>query len=219
MVWGYCRDACGIMQSSMKSEERWTKWSRPEQANYFRELRPYTVASVLLIVAGAIFGIVIAIFSPEIAGARSEALKEFSRLFLGLSKPYLALAIFLNNSLKTLAVVVLGIFAGLLPLVFLLVNGYVLGLVLHASLQSKGLSVFFLAVAPHGLFELPAILLGTSIGLMLGARVLSHFFGKREGSLGNDLARGLRFFVTVIVPMLLLAALIEAFVTSALASK
>jgi len=215
----YCRDACGIMQSSMKSEERWTKWSRPEQANYFRELKPFMVASVLLIVAGAIFGIVSSMYFPEIAGARSEAIKEFSRLFLGLSKPYLALAIFLNNALKTLAVIVLGIFAGLLPLVFLLVNGYVLGLVLHVSLQSKGLSVFFLAVAPHGVFELPAILLGTSIGLMLGALSLRRFFGKGEGSLGNDLARGLRFFVTVIVPMLLLAALIEAFVTSALASK
>jgi stage II sporulation protein M len=219
MALEYCRDACGIMQSSMKSEERWTKWSRPEQGNYFRELKPYMVASVLLIVAGAIFGIVSSMHFPEIAGARSEALKEFSRLFLGLSKPYLALAIFLNNSLKTLVVIVLGIFAGLLPLVFLLVNGYVLGLVSYASLQSKGLSVFFLAVAPHGLFELPAILLGTSIGLMLGARAIQQMLGSEERALGREVARGLRFFFIVIVPMLLLAALIEAFVSSALASK
>jgi stage II sporulation protein M len=219
MALEYCRDACGIMQSSMKSEERWTKWSRPEQGNYFRELKPYMVASLLLIVAGAIFGIVSSMHFPEIAGARSEALKEFSRLFLGLSKPYLALAIFLNNSLKTLVVIVLGIFAGLLPLVFLLVNGYVLGLVSYASLQSKGLSVFFLAVAPHGLFELPAILLGTSIGLMLGARAIQQMLGSEERALGREVARGLRFFFIVIVPMLLLAALIEAFVSSALASK
>jgi len=99
------------------------------------------------------------------------------------------------------------------------VNGYVLGLVLHASLQSKGLSVFFLAIGPHGVFELPAILLGTSIGLMLGARAIKQMLGREERALGREVARGLRFFVTVIVPMLLLAALIEAFVTSALASK
>ena len=219
MALEYCRDACGIMQSSMKSEERWTKWSRPEQANYFRELKPFMVASVLLIVAGAIFGIVSSISSPEIAGARSEAIKEFSRLFLGLSKPYLALAIFLNNGLKTLAVIVLGTFGGILPLIFLLVNGYVLGLVLHASLQSRGLFVFFLAIAPHGVFELPAILLGTSIGLMLGARAIKQMLGREERALGREVARGLRFFVTVIVPLLLVAALIEAFVTSAAVSK
>lgn len=219
MAWEYSRDVYGIMRRPMGSEDRRTKWSRPEQADYFRGLKPYMVASVLLIVAGAIFGIVSSRYSPEIAGVRSEALKEFSRLFLGLSKPYLALAIFLNNGLKTLAVIVLGTFGGILPLIFLLVNGYVLGLVLHASLQSRGLFVFFLAIAPHGLFELPAILLGTSIGLRLGAQAIRRLLGKEEIALGREVARGLRFFVTVIVPMLLLAALIEAFVTSPLASK
>ena len=203
----------------MKSEDGWTKWSKEEQLRYFRELKPYMIASVLLIIAGAIFGYASSTYAPEVAATRTEALKEFTRLFRGLPKPFLALVIFLNNGLKTLAVIAFGTFAGILPLIFLLANGYVLGLVLHASLESKGLLVFLLAIAPHGLFELPAILLGTSIGLMLGAHAIQRMFGREEKAMGREAARGLRFFVAVIVPILLLAALIETFITSVAVAK
>jgi hypothetical protein len=81
-------------------------WSRQEQSHYFRELIPYLVASVLLIVAGAGLGIISSTDTPKLSGARGEALGEFAKLFLELPKPYLALAIFFNNSLKTLAVIV-----------------------------------------------------------------------------------------------------------------
>jgi len=194
-------------------------WSRGEQARYLRELAPYFVASVLVLLAGTAGGIAASTYTPSLSAPRMETLREFTRLFLGLPKPYLALAIFLNNGLKTLAVVVLGTFAGILPLIFLLVNGYVLGLVLHSSMESGGLPAFFLAVAPHGTIELPAILLGTSIGLMLGVHGIKRAFGKEEKPLGPEVARGLRFFLIVIVPLLLLAALIEAFITAAITSK
>jgi stage II sporulation protein M len=190
-----------------------------ELLRYLRELGPYFVASVLLLLAGAACGIATSTYAPRLSAGRTEALREFTRLFLGLPKPYLALAIFLNNGLKTLAVVVLGAFGGILPLIFLLVNGYVLGIVLHASLRTGALPAFFLALAPHGLFELPAILLGTSIGLMLGVHGIKRAFGKEERPLGPEVARGLRFFLIVILPLLFLAALIEAFITAAMAAK
>jgi stage II sporulation protein M len=196
-----------------------TGWSSREQARYLRQLGPYFVASILLLLAGAAYGAATSAYAPRLSAPRAEALREFTRLFLGLPKPYLALAIFLNNGLKTLAVCVLGTFAGILPLIFLLVNGYVLGLVLHASIESRGLPAFFLAIAPHGMIELPAILLGTSTGLMLGVHGIKRAFGKEKRPLGAEIARGLRFFSIVIVPLLLLAALIEAFITAAITSK
>jgi stage II sporulation protein M len=190
-----------------------------ELSRYFRQLGPYFVASVLLLLAGAACGIATSTYAPRLSPGRAEALREFTRLFLGLPKPYLALAIFLNNGLKTLAVVVLGAFGGILPLIFLLVNGYVLGTVLHASIRSGALPAFFLAIAPHGLIELPAILLGTSVGLMLGVHAIKRMVGKEERPLGPEVARGLRFFLIVILPLLFLAALVEAFITAGLTSK
>jgi stage II sporulation protein M len=194
-------------------------WSRQEQSHYFRELIPYLVASVLLIVAGAGLGIISSTDTPKLSGARGEALGEFAKLFLGLPKPYLALAIFLNNSLKTLAVIVGGPLAGILPLVFLLVNGYVLGLVVHMSIRSEGVLAALLSIVPHGVLELPAILLGTSIGLMLGVHGIKRLFGKGERTLSAELWRGVRFFLIIILPLLLLSAFIEAFITSVAVSK
>ncbi|HEY2986135.1 MAG TPA: stage II sporulation protein M [Candidatus Binatia bacterium] len=194
-------------------------WTTQEQARYLRELKPYFIASVLLILAGAACGVASSIHIPAFSGPFGESLREFAKGFLGLPRPYLALAIFLNNSLKTLAVIVAGVLGGILPLVFLLGNGFALGIVFYASLASKGLPTFFLSITPHGLFELPAILLGSSIGLMLGVRAIKRLFGNGGTTIGEDFRRGLRFYVVVIMPLLLLAAFIEAFVTASLASK
>jgi len=131
----------------------------------------------------------------------------------------LAAAIFLNNGLKTLAVIVVGTLGGILPLVFLLVNGYVLGIVLDVTIRSEGALAAFLAVAPHGALELPAILLGTSIGLMVGVRAVKRLFGKGERTIPDELARALRFFLIIIVPLLLLSAFIEAFITPSAVSR
>jgi stage II sporulation protein M len=203
----------------MKSEGGWRMWSRQEQSHYFRELIPYLVASVLLILAGAGLGILSSTATPKLSSARAEVLGDFAKLFLELPKPYLALAIFLNNGLKTLAVIIIGPLAGVLPLIFLLVNGYVLGFVLHMAVQSEGLLAAVVSIVPHGILELPAILLGTSIGLMLGVEGLKRLFGKGKNTLSAELGRGVRFFLVIILPLLLLSAFIEAFITSVAVSK
>ena len=203
----------------MKTDGGRTIWSSQEQSRYLRELRPYFIASVLLILAGMVCGVATSTYAPKLSSAPGEALQEFGKLFLGLSKPYLAAAIFLNNGLKTLAVIVVGTLGGILPLVFLLVNGYVLGIVLDVTIRSEGALAAFLAVAPHGALELPAILLGTSIGLMVGVRAVKRLFGKGERTVPDELARALRFFLIIIVPLLLLSAFIEAFITPSAVSR
>ncbi|HEY1373814.1 MAG TPA: stage II sporulation protein M [Candidatus Binatia bacterium] len=190
-----------------------------EQRNYIRELAPYLLASVVLLLAGAVVGVAMAERAPDISSMRREALSEFVSLFRGLPAPLLALAIFLNNAVKTLVVIVAGVFAGILPLVFLLINGYVLGIVFHATVHTEGLWAFVVAVAPHGVLELPAVLLGTSIGLMMGAAAIRKFIRKQNIELSSQLARGMRFFATVIVPLLVVSALIEAFITAPLSGK
>jgi stage II sporulation protein M len=194
-------------------------WSWRAQREYIRELAPYLLASTGLLIAGALLGVAIAARAPDISGARREALGEFVGFFAALPTPLLALAIFLNNAVKTLVVILAGVLAGILPLVFLLINGYVLGIVFHATLQTKGLWAFLIAVVPHGVLELPAVLLGTSIGLMMGARAIRRFIKKENIEISPQLARGVRFFATVIVPLLVVSALIEAFITAPLSGK
>jgi stage II sporulation protein M len=70
-----------------------------------------------------------------------------------------------------------------------------------------------MTIAPHGILELPAILLGTSIGLRLGTQAWRRLAGKADKTLLAELGDGLRIYFTVIVPLLLVAAAIEVYVT------
>lgn len=183
-------------------------------SRYLKELTPYLIASVLLIGTGTASGILTAAHAPNLAVAIRQPFESFAKTLIGLPKLYLLLFIFLNNALKVLLVIVLGPLLGIVPMVFLLINGYMIGILLNLSLHSQGLLRSFLAVAPHGLLEIPAVLLGTSVGLMLGAHATRRLFGKPETTLGYDLGEALKFFTIMIVPLLFIAAFVEAFLTA-----
>jgi stage II sporulation protein M len=183
---------------------------------YLRELRPFLLASVIFFAVGLAFGVAVANRFPGLADHFGDSITGFLQTFRGLPKPQLAVAIFLNNSVKTLAAILLGLAIGIVPALFLVVNGVVLGVVFFLSTHSRGVWPSLLAILPHGVIELAAVFLGTAIGLMLGDLVLKRLLRKSAAKIRPALGRALRFFALVIVPMLLLAALIEAFVTTAL---
>ncbi len=190
--------------------------NRHQRCAYFRELRPFLIASLIFFAVGLTFGVAIASHYPGLADHFGDSITGFLKTFRGLPKPQLAVAIFLNNSVKTLAAILLGLAIGIVPALFLVVNGVVLGVVFFLSSHSRGVWPSLLAILPHGILELAAVFLGTAIGLMLGDHVLKRILKKSEAKIKTELGRALRFFAIVIVPMLLIAALIEAFVTTAL---
>ena len=180
-------------------------------------LRPYGMASIVLFALGALGGGLAVILYPETAAHLQDLLKQFAKMFQGMPKLKLAAAIFLNNSLKTLLAILLGPLLGLVPVIFLIVNGAILGAVIPVAVESKGLWISIMTIIPHGIFELPAIFLGTSIGLKLGLHPFRRLAGKADTTVLSELGHGLRLFFSVILPLLLLAATIEVFVTPFLA--
>ncbi|MHA0857720.1 stage II sporulation protein M [Paenibacillus sp. CMAA1364] len=81
--------------------------------------------------------------------------------------------IFLNNSIKSVLVIFFGMFLGILPIVFLMINGMVLGyLVHHLSLQGENMfDVIVKGLLPHGIIEIPIIIIACAFGLRLGMMV------------------------------------------------
>jgi stage II sporulation protein M len=191
----------------------------PTRCRYFRELRPFLFTTVLLFALGSIAGSLLAGHSTFAGLKINESLGGFAQMFINLPKPILALIIFANNAVKTLLVIVLGIAFAIVPLVFVLVNGVAIGVVLHLATQSKGLAYSILAIVPHGVFELPGVLCGAAIGLMLGNKAVSRLFRKSEFKVGSELSRALKIFATTIVPLLLIGAISEAYLTAALLGK
>ena len=186
---------------------------------YFRELRPFFITTLLLFTLGIVAGNLLAGHSTFAGVKINESLGGFAQMFLNLPKPVLALMIFANNAVKTLLVIVLGIAFAIVPLAFILVNGLAIGVVLHLAAQSKGLVYSVLAIVPHGVFELPGVLSGAAIGVMLGSKAIKRLFRKSEFEVGSELTRALKIFATTIVPLLVIGAITEAYLTAAILGK
>src|SRR5262245_49912929 len=147
---------------------------------YLRRLRPYLAASVLLFGVGFVGALLAVNQFPEVTAIFEKSLAGFIKKFGGLPKLQLAAAIFFNNAVKSLAAILLGIFAGLLPGFFLVLNGAALGLIFGLSGRGRGIGATLLAIAPHGILELPAVFLASAAGLMIGAAVIQKLFTRRD---------------------------------------
>jgi stage II sporulation protein M len=140
-------------------------------------------------------------------GAVLEPLASADRLSI-----LLVLIIFINNAIKALAIIFLGILLGLLPLLFVGLNGFVLG-GLGAALESiKGWGYVMASFVPHGIIEIPVILLATALGLTVGMESL-RWLARRESRVKSQLSDCIIVYVRWILPGLAVAAIIEVFVT------
>jgi stage II sporulation protein M len=120
--------------------------------------------------------------------------------------------VFINNAIKALLLILIGILVGLPPILFIAVNGFVLG-GLGATLESvMGWRYVLASFVPHGVIEIPLILLAAALGLTVGLESLK-WLGRRESRVKLQLSNGLRVYVRWILPGLAVAAIIEVFVT------
>ena len=102
-----------------------------------------------------------------------------------------------------------------LPALTLGANAMLLGIPAARCLQSGySIAAFLAALLPHGIFEIPALLVTIAVGLEL-CRDLSGRLRRRKGlaAFPQYLADGSRLFLFPVLPLLAVAALMEAYVT------
>jgi stage II sporulation protein M len=127
--------------------------------------------------------------------------------------------IFTNNAVSTLVTLVGGLVPFLfLPLINPLLNGGVIGLLAAVS-RAAGMPLgrFFLAgIAPHGIFEVTAVVYATGLGLSLTLEISRKVLGaSSEASppVAGLITSALKAWALFVVPLLLVAAAVETFVT------
>ena len=129
--------------------------------------------------------------------------------------------IFLNNAIKAVLVMLLGAFFGIAPLFFLALNGMILGFVVEVSrVQGRDIAeLIFQGLLPHGIIELPAIVIACAYGLKFGGLVIGSLFslgaGKREklAARWEDGMKQMAGAAVWIVILLFVAAIIESTLT------
>ena len=122
-----------------------------------------------------------------------------------------AAQVWTNNAWIAVQAVVFGV-TGIWPVYMLLQNGLNVGLSAGVMGAYGGLDTFFVFILPHGLLEITAVLIGAGAGLR------SFWAWVRPGPLPRRwaLSQAARALMTVgigLVPVLLVAGILEAFVT------
>jgi stage II sporulation protein M len=128
------------------------------------------------------------------------------------TNPYDMCVKLLTNNLQACILLFLGGASfGILTIFIMSLNGIVIGAIME--LVSKDHTPLFVAAAilPHGIFEIPAFIISGSLGILLAQSLIAEWYG------GEDTAavahRFGRLFVMNVLPLVVIAACVEAFIT------
>lgn len=180
---------------------------------YFSSIRYHVLLSFILFSTSLLLGYL----SPGITSF--SFLEQFRELF-GFTRDFssieLLLFIFLNNSVKSFFVILLGTIFGFAPLAFITFNGFVIGFISYELTRYGGMMFIIAGFVPHGIVEIPVFILSTAIGFRMGHELVNRVRG--EGNIRDEMIRGMHIYFSFILPLLFLAAVIEAFVTPAILS-
>jgi len=170
---------------------------------FLRESSDYQIISLGLFCAFIIIGFAFPVFfEAEILEYMKELLLQIENYNIFELTGF----IFLNNTGASFFAIVLGIALGVFPIGAAIVNGYLLGFVSRFAVNESGSLFILWRLLPHGIFELPAIILSIGFGLKLGIEIWKKHAWK---VLKRNFIESLRFFVFVILPLLVIAAVIE----------
>jgi uncharacterized membrane protein SpoIIM required for sporulation/ABC-type transport system involved in multi-copper enzyme maturation permease subunit len=143
-------------------------------------------------------------------------LPDLTNLQGSLNAPFL----FMNNTRAVAVIFFAGLFSfGVLGILIYMLNIGVIGglYALFELLGMQPLPMFLAGVVPHGIFELPALMIGSAVALYMGAALVTPQTGKSMGEIILELlADWVKIFFGVVIPLLAVAALIEAYVTPGL---
>ena len=110
-----------------------------------------------------------------------------------------------NNTQTAFLSLLLGVFFGIFPIFNAITNGVVLGYVLAKVHGISGISDFW-RILPHGIFELAAVFIALGMGVRMGNVLLAK---DKKKELKRMLYLSLNAFFMIVLPLLILAAVIE----------
>jgi stage II sporulation protein M len=178
---------------------------------YLKSIRAFIGLTVLAFMAAAMMGYFAAAADSELAVGWMKDL-EMLKWIMGLHPILIMLIIFLKNLTTCAMSVLLGLGFGLVPLLVLTSNGIMIGIVSYVIIHKQGVLYLLAGIAPHGIIELPTILLGISMGFRLGYLLAFTLLGEKV-DLAGETRVAIHFLVKWFVPLLFLAAAIETFIT------
>ena len=199
---------------------------------YRLEVRKTLVKQVPTIIATLVAGVAAALIGYFWMAAKSAQLPadtgvaNFSGLLpIGVRTPtsVFSFSMIWGHNLRAIVIFfVLGLFSfGILGAMMFIINTAVIGVVLAmvAFLGYSPLQVTLLGILPHGIFEIPALILSSAAVLHIGIALVTPRVQQTLGEvLIESIADWLKIGLGLVLPLLTIAAVIETWVTPLLLS-
>ncbi len=188
----------------MKRERFSLKEQYKKSWNYIKESKNFIYAAIIIFVVFALIGF----FVPVPADIKAQIMDYIQKIIQkteGLGGFGLITYIFANNIQSSFTGMVFGIVLGIFPVIGSIANGYMVGFVSAMSANAAGIGSLW-RLFPHGIFELPAIFISFGLGIKFG----TFFYDKNaKETFLSYLRNSLRVFIFVVIPLLIIAAIIE----------
>jgi len=178
------------------------------------------VVIVLLFVLGVISGYLLPHLYPDLADQLLKTLGEHIRRTIGegFRQDLTAVIAIFTNNVRVALINIVGGFLVVVPLIVMMANGIILGLVVSIS-QIRGVPLYkvILLIVPHGVLELTAMIYSAIVGVDLGVWLWSKIL-LRRGEAASTMAKSLLRDIIVVVALLAIAAFVEVYITPILGS-
>src|SRR5271169_6285309 len=176
----------------------------------FRETFPQTFLAFLIFTVTGIATWAVTVHDP--AFAHRMLGPEMMAKSIVTIKPLAASGIMTNNLAVCFTTFAMGITAGIGTIYMMFTNGMLIGVIGAATWQAGMALQLWTFVAAHGALELPAIFISGGAGLEIARGMLFPGLLPRRESLALAGGRAARLMIGI-VPMLIVAGIIEGFVS------
>lgn len=172
-----------------------------------------SVAFGLLIVIGVVLGLINPAFAQDFV---DRFLQQVENMGLQLENGKISASMLFTNNVQAAFTTVLYGFVPFikLPVISLGTNAILLGAFGAYYLQNgMSLLVYLAALIPHGIFEIPAIIFAIALGIYLCEQVTVRLRTGKRGIVRKAWIEISRVLVFRVFPLLLVASLVEAYIT------
>jgi stage II sporulation protein M len=121
--------------------------------------------------------------------------------------------ILLNNLITLVACFIFSPFLSIPPLLTLFLNGWLLSAFGYIIVPQESLAYYLAGILPHGIFEIPALILGQAAALGMGAMTIAAVIEPQKRGLWLPGLRKNIKYLFFALSLLIPAAIIETYLT------
>ena len=189
---------------------------------YYLDNLPWFKKVLVIFGVGIALGVLVAMVYPQLMDRILEVFED--RFGQELETDFgLAMEIFKQNVTASLISLAAGLFFGIGAVLAMLINGFILGFIVTFFLfnfsETFLSNIYFIIVGilPHGVVELPVFIFTAALAYRLGTEWIGKPAGERLNAFRHSLVNVLKWLPAMVL-LLLLAAIVEVFISGKLIS-